>query len=161
MTAGALFQTLWNIAVGRADLGYGIRDFDLFFHDADDLSYDAEDRIIQRCQRGVEGLGVELEPRNQARVHLWNEQKYGRNIAPYRNLAKSLASFAFTSCPVALNLSRDGMFTTYAAHGYAELYSGVLRPSPTGIAPADVHSAKAASYRAKWPHLIELPLTAP
>ncbi|MEV0373857.1 nucleotidyltransferase family protein [Streptomyces sp. NPDC050636] len=159
LTAGALFQTVWNIAAGRADLGYGIRDFDVFFHDADDLSYEAEDRIIQRCLRGVDGLGIELEPRNQARVHLWYEQKYGRGIAPYRSLAESLASFAFTCCPVALNLSHDGTLTTYAAHGYADLYRGVLRPSPTGIAPAAVHRAKAAGYRAKWPHLIELPLT--
>ncbi|MFD4004653.1 nucleotidyltransferase family protein [Streptomyces rubiginosohelvolus] len=155
LTAGALFQTVWNIAAGRADLGYGIRDFDVFFHDPDDLSYEAEDQVIQRCLRGTEGLGVDLEPRNQARVHLWYEAKYGRAIPPYRSLVQSLASFAFTCCPVALSLDRSGVLTVIAVHGYADLYRGILRPSPTSLAPASVQRAKAADYRAKWPHLIE------
>ncbi|WP_327749779.1 nucleotidyltransferase family protein [Streptomyces europaeiscabiei] len=155
LTAGALFQTVWNVAAGHADLSHGIRDFDLFYYDAEDLSYEAEDVVIRRCLRSVGGLGVELEPRNQARVHLWYEKKFGRPIEPYRTLEEPISSFAFTCCSVALSLNPDGMLTTYATHGYADLFRGVLRPSPSSIAPDRVSCTKATAYRSRWPHLVE------
>ena len=40
LTAGALFQTVWNVLDGR-DPGAGIRDYDLFYFD-EDTSYEAE-----------------------------------------------------------------------------------------------------------------------
>jgi hypothetical protein len=64
LTAGALFQTVWNAAHGADDLTCGIRDLDLFFYDGDDLSYEAEDVVIKRCVAACQDLDVELEPRN-------------------------------------------------------------------------------------------------
>ncbi|MEV0484517.1 nucleotidyltransferase family protein [Streptomyces sp. NPDC050508] len=156
LTAGALFQTIWNIAAGHEDLNYGIRDFDLFYYDADDLSYEAEDVLIKRCLARVGDLGVELEPRNQARVHLWYEKKYGRPIEPFDALEEPIASFAFTCCSVALSLAPDGVLTTYVAHGYDDLFRGVLRPSPNHAVPDSVCRIKADSYRARWPQLVEV-----
>lgn len=155
LTAGALFQTVWNIAAGHADLSHGIRDFDLFYYDAEDLSYEAEDRLIRRCLHGAGRLGVELEPRNQARVHLWYKKKFGRPIKPYRTPEEPISSFAFTCCSVALSLNPDGVLTTYAAHGYGDLFRSILRPSPTSITPDSICRAKAATYRKRWPHLTE------
>jgi hypothetical protein len=64
LTAGALFQTVWNAAHGIEDLTAGIRDLDMFFYDGDDLSYEAEDAAIKRCVAACQDLDVELEPRN-------------------------------------------------------------------------------------------------
>ncbi|MGW2874790.1 nucleotidyltransferase family protein [Streptomyces sp. NPDC001233] len=156
LTAGALFQTIWNIAAGHDDLNYGIRDFDLFYYDADDVSYEGEDVVIKRCLRRVGELGVELEPRNQARVHLWYEKKYGHPIEPYRTVEEPIASFAFTCCSVALSLSPDGVLTTYVAHGYDDLFRGILRRGPAHVVPDSIRRIKAAAYRARWPHLVEV-----
>jgi hypothetical protein len=155
LTAGAVFQTIWNTAAGHTDLSHGIRDFDLFYYDAEDLSYEAEDLVIRRCLRGADGLSVELQPRNQARVHLWYEEKYGRAIEPYSTLEEPISSFAFTCCSVALSLNLDGILTTFAAHGYGDLFRSVLRPSPSSVVPDAVRRTKAAAYRSRWPHLIE------
>ncbi|WP_299521214.1 nucleotidyltransferase family protein [uncultured Serinicoccus sp.] len=42
LTAGAVFQNVWNAIEGRP-AGYGINDYDVFYFDAEDLSWDAED----------------------------------------------------------------------------------------------------------------------
>ena len=51
LVAGALFQTVWNLRSGRPPQE-GIRDYDVFYRDFywdDDLSYEAEDRVIRRA----------------------------------------------------------------------------------------------------------------
>jgi hypothetical protein len=40
LTAGCLFQTVWNVLDGH-DPERGIRDYDLLYHDDRDLSWDA------------------------------------------------------------------------------------------------------------------------
>ena len=47
LVAGALFQTVWNLRSGRPPQE-GIRDYDVFYWH-DDLSYEAEDRVIRRA----------------------------------------------------------------------------------------------------------------
>lgn len=157
LTAGSLFQTVWNAAVGRADLNHGVRDHDLFFYDDTDLSYEAEDLVIRRCLKACEDLGVELEPRNQARVHLWYGSKFGKEIAPYASLDEAIGSFAATCCCVAVNLDEDGLLHVHSTYGFADLFNLVLRPNPTTEAPRQVYEAKAERWTALWPELTKLP----
>ena len=49
LTAGVLFQTVWNALTGRAP-GAGIRDADFFYFD-DDTSWEAEDAVIRAGAR--------------------------------------------------------------------------------------------------------------
>ncbi|MCX5402278.1 nucleotidyltransferase family protein [Streptomyces sp. NBC_00102] len=157
LTAGSLFQTVWNAAAGREDLNHGIRDHDLFFYDPADLSYEAEDLVIKKCLNACEDLGVEVEPRNQARVHLWYGGKYGKDIPQYSSLAHAISSFAATCCCVAVNLNEDGVLSIHTTHGFEDLFNGVLRPSPVTIAPRQVYEDKAARWMEVWPALRKLP----
>lgn len=156
LTAGALFQTVWNTAAGHADLHRGIRDLDLFFFDDQDLSYEAEDVVIKRCLEACHGLGVDLEPRNQARVHLWYEAKFGKAIPAYRDLEHAISSFAATCCSVAIRLDAAGRLTVHATHGFDDLFALTLRPSPTSIAPREIYETKAARYCEMWPMVTKL-----
>src|SRR4029077_2040936 len=47
--SGAVYQPVLNHLTGRV-LDYGIKDFDLAYFDASDLSYDAEDAVISRVE---------------------------------------------------------------------------------------------------------------
>lgn len=76
LTAGCLFQPVWNRALGWAP-DHGIKDYDMFYFDARDLSWDAEDLVIRRVGQITDHLGIRVETRNQARVHLWYEQRFG------------------------------------------------------------------------------------
>lgn len=75
LSAGALFQTFWNHRAGLPS-ERGIKDYGIAYFDAD-LSWEAEDRVIARVHQACAHLGVNVEVRNQARVHLWYEAKFG------------------------------------------------------------------------------------
>src|SRR5690606_34510956 len=74
--SGAVYQSVWNAVTGRP-AGYGIRDYDLGYFDPD-VSWDAEDAVIRRVAAAFEPPFRDMvEARNQARVHLWFEGKFG------------------------------------------------------------------------------------
>ncbi|MBA9054477.1 hypothetical protein HDA42_003655 [Streptomyces costaricanus] len=60
LTAGCLFQTVWNVVTGRPP-GRGIKDYDLFYFDDTDLSWEAEDAVI-RAGREVFALPAGAPP---------------------------------------------------------------------------------------------------
>ena len=73
ITAGAIMQTVWNALEGRSPTD-GVRDYDVFYFDVD-LSWEAEDRVIRRVGAAFADLEAPIEPRNQARVHLWFDER--------------------------------------------------------------------------------------
>ncbi len=75
IVSGCLVQTVWNVLTARP-VDYGIDDYDIFYFDPD-TSWQAEDAVICKLQESLVTLGVRIEVRNQARVHLWYPQKYG------------------------------------------------------------------------------------
>jgi uncharacterized protein len=80
--SGAVYQPVLNHLAGRP-LDYGIEDYDLAYFDASDLSYEAEDAVIRRVKAVFdEPLRSVVELRNQARVHLWFEAKFGELYTP-------------------------------------------------------------------------------
>ena len=76
LVAGCLYQTVWNVITGR-DRGTGIKDYDLIYFDEGDLSWAAEDRVIRRIGIATRHCVGPVEVRNQARVHLWFETRFG------------------------------------------------------------------------------------
>src|SRR5258706_16332909 len=62
--SGAVYQPVLNHLTGRA-LDYGIKDYDLGYFDASDLSYAAEDAVIRRVKTAFdEPLRSMVEVRN-------------------------------------------------------------------------------------------------
>jgi hypothetical protein len=74
LTAGCLFQTVWNVVTDRPPTD-GIKDYDVFYFDDGALSWEAEDRAIQAGREAFAGVPAEVEIRNEARVHLWYEER--------------------------------------------------------------------------------------
>ena len=79
LVAGCLYQTVWNVLTERPR-GTGINDYDVIYFDDRDLSWGAEDAMIRRVAAATEGGVGPVEVRNQARVHLWFEERFA---APY------------------------------------------------------------------------------
>ncbi|RAJ63650.1 hypothetical protein K376_00745 [Streptomyces sp. PsTaAH-130] len=61
----------------------GIKGYDVFYFDDRDLSGEVEDAVIKAADDVFAGLPAEVEVRNEARVHLWYERKFGVACAPY------------------------------------------------------------------------------
>lgn len=148
LTAGAVFQNVWNSLSGRPP-GEGIKDYDVFYLDGDDLSWEAEDRVIREVSTVCADLDATIEVRNQARVHLWYEAKFGVAAAPFVSARDAIGAFAATTCCVGLT-ARDGQLTVYAPHGLTDVFDMRLRPNPR-LAPRAVYEAKAADYQRRWP----------
>jgi hypothetical protein len=69
ITAGCLFQTVWNQRFGLPPQAL-IKDYDVFYFD-DNLSWEAEDAVIQQGKSLFGDLDIAVEIKNQARVNLW------------------------------------------------------------------------------------------
>lgn len=154
LTAGALFQTVWNVETGQ-DPQAGIRDYDLFYFDPD-TSYEAEDAVIKRAEKLFVGLGAEVEVRNEARVHLWYQEHFGVPAIPFTSTADAIDHFAAKTCCFAVTNDAKpdaGLrLRSYAPFGFADLFSLKVVPNPV-LAPRDVYLAKTARWKQQWPQL--------
>jgi hypothetical protein len=155
LTAGCVVQTVWNVVTGRPATE-GILDYDLFYFDDTDLSWDAEDAIIQAGRATFAGVPATVEIRNEARVHLWYEQKFGVPCQPYSSTEAAIDSFAATTCCIGVRAEPGERWRTYAPHGLADLFNLVVRPNP-GQAPRQVYESKTRRWCREWPTLTVLP----
>ncbi len=146
LTAGCLFQAMWNRLSGQPP-DWGVKDYDVFYFDSQDLSWEAEDAVIQRVQKLCDDLGVTIEVKNQARVHLWYEQRFG---SPYPQLVSArdgIDRYLVACTCVGIDVA-SGEF--YAPNGLQDLCSGILRINPRNRHPM-LFQQKAGQYRARWP----------
>ncbi|TFV61307.1 nucleotidyltransferase family protein [Geodermatophilus sp. DF01-2] len=155
LTAGVLFQAVWNELTGRPT-GTGVRDADLFYFDSD-TSWDAEDAVIRRGAELFGDLPVPVEIRNEARVHLWYADRFGTPAPPFRDCADAIDSFAAVCCCYGVTVDSDGRPRVYAPYGYDDLFGLVVRRNRRGPAPRHVYEAKAARWTSVWPELTVLP----
>jgi hypothetical protein len=153
--SGAVYQRVLNRLTGR-DPDYGIKDYDLGYFDAADTSYEAEDVVIRRVAEAFEPpLRALVEVRNQARVHLWFEGKFGEPYTPLKNSAEALTRFVSPLFAVAVRLEPDDRLTVMAPFGLDDLFALRLRPNPAR--PTGGFARTAASTSARWPEVLVEP----
>lgn len=158
LVSGCVFQSVWNGLSGR-EPGYGILDYDVFYFDPD-TSYEAEDAVIRRCANVFDAWGVEVQVRNQSRVHLWYPQKFGRPYPPVSSIEDALRRFLAPACAVGIRLTGDGP-DLMAPFGVDDLLARLVRRNPATTGPEDQYALKAARWAAVWPEITVLPWDAP
>ncbi|MFS2325005.1 nucleotidyltransferase family protein [Brucella sp. H1_1004] len=60
LTAGCLFQTVWNLKSGN-EPNWAIKDYDVFYFDAEDISWEAEDAQIEKLENCWAILQIKLK----------------------------------------------------------------------------------------------------
>lgn len=153
--AGCLVQTVWNRLTGRPAL-HGISDIDLVYFDGADLGYDAEDRMVKRGQVHFAGLGLPVDIKNQARVHLWYPDKFGVPLAPYASLEDAIASWPTTASSLGVRRRQDGGWDICAPFGLDDLFGLTVRPNKR-LVTEEAYAAKALKWSGRWPELNVLP----
>jgi hypothetical protein len=151
LVAGCLYQTVWNTITDRPRRT-GIKDYDIAYFEDSDLSYAAEDRVITRVAEAGKALGLELEVRNQARVHLWFGERFGHAVPPLASAAEALSRYASTTHAIGVQLTRGGNFAVAAPYGLRDVFAMHLRPNrslPNGA----THDTKARRCLEIWPEL--------
>jgi uncharacterized protein len=155
LVAGCLYQTVWNVFTGQPAEA-GILDYDLAYFDGSDLSWEAEDVVIRAGQKAFAGLATPVQIRNQARVHLWYEQRFGRPCPPHESTEAAIDTFEATTACLGVRAEPGGRWRIYAPHGLADVFNLVVRPNPV-LAPRHVYQAKTARWQRQWPGLTVLP----
>lgn len=154
VVAGCLYQTVWNVLTGRTR-GTGIKDYDLIYFDAD-LSWAAEDAVIRRVVGVTRGCVGPVEVRNQARVHLWFEARFGCPYPPLSCADEALQRYASVVHAVGVRLEDDDRLDVAAPFGLDDIFAMVIRPN-RALDNAVSHRHKARRAQAIWPEVTVLP----
>jgi hypothetical protein len=153
LVAGSVYQAWWNALSGRP-VAEGVKDYDIFYYDAADLSYEAEDAVIQRARALLADLDVLIDVKNQARVHLWYQKRFGGGAYPaLQQVEDGISRFLVRSTCIGLMPQVDGALRLIAPYGIEETRRGELRPTPFRADDRDRFREKAQSYVARWPWL--------
>ncbi len=151
---------MWNVAHGFEPAN-GIVDYDVFYFDEKDLSIEGEDEVAHRVRACTADLPVDVDVRNQARVHLWYPAEYGAPSPPFRSSEEGIDHFLAPCC--AFGLRKDGdRLVVYAPFGYGDLFSLTVRPNPRranahGLLLREVYARKVARWAREWPMLTIVP----
>ncbi|MBU1304436.1 MAG: nucleotidyltransferase family protein [Alphaproteobacteria bacterium] len=155
LVSGAIYNLVWNRLTDRPSF-YGVNDIDVIYFDDDDLSWDAEDRVIRLIEAALLDVPVPVQPRNQARVHLWYEQKFGIAFAPLTSACESLERYASKTHAIAARLDDTGALELVAPFGLDDLFA--FRVTPNTQADSRVtHTTKGARIAAMWPEVTVVP----
>lgn len=153
LTAGCLAQTVWNVQTGLPP-ETGIHDYDVFYFDPD-TSWEAEDRVITAANALFHDLPAKVEIRNQARVPIWYEAKFGRPYPAVTEASDGIDRFAYQTTAVGI-CKRGDEYLIHAPFGLNALLEGVIVPNPV-VASAEVYYQKVVRWKQIWPHLIIQP----
>lgn len=156
LVAGAIYNLAWNRLSNRPPL-HGINDIDVFYYDAGDLSYDAEDAVIRRLAARLAHLPLPVQVRNQARVHLWFPEKFGiADFAPLRSSEEMLGRYASKTHAVAARLAADNTIDILAPFGLDPIFGFRVVPNRVLANNRRAHDQKAARAKSVWPELTVL-----
>jgi hypothetical protein len=150
LVAGAIAQTVWNQTF-EFPPAHGINDIDIVYFDANDLSEDAEVEHSARVRRAFSDLPVWIDVKNEARVHLWYEGKFGYAIKPYSSTTDAIATFPTTATAVGLRPG-NGSLDLCAPFGLSDLLGGVVRPNKRQIR-REIYEQKVTRWIKVWPGL--------
>ena len=149
--SGAVYQRMLHALTKQAP-DYGVRDYDLGYFDASDISYEAEDAVIRQVAAAFdEPLRSAVEVRNQARVHVWFESHFGESYTALSCTAEALGRFVSPMFAVGVRLKRDDRLHIAAPFGLADLFALRLRPNPRRYSVN--FSQVAAGVARRWPEV--------
>ncbi|BCJ96942.1 hypothetical protein acsn021_45110 [Anaerocolumna cellulosilytica] len=148
--AGCICQTVWNYQ-NNMELMYGISDVDFVYFDNTDISYEAEDCVIQKVKQQFSHLPVDIDVKNQARVHLWYKDRYGYDLKPYTSLEEAINTWPTTATSIGIKMIGNNL-QVYAPFGLNDMFGQIIRANKTQITK-DTYVSKCQKWKKKWPAL--------
>ena len=148
IVAGAIVQSYWN-AVHEFPALHGVSDVDLIYFDPNDLGEKSESHHAARIAELFDNESVRFDVKNEARVHLWYEGKFGYPIEPYTSSENAIDTFPTTAGCVGVR-PKGGALESYASFGFGDLLNLVVRPNKRQIT-REIYDEKTSRWRELWP----------
>ena len=152
--AGCITQTVWNYQAGL-ELSNGISDIDFVYFDNSDLSFEAENAIINSITNVVAPCKIKLDIKNQARVHLWYKERFGYDIKPYESIESAINTWPTTATSIGVRLENNKL-KVYAPFGLNDLFGMIVKANKIQITE-EIYMQKVQKWIAKWPTLKIIP----
>lgn len=152
--AGCIVQSVWNRLYARPT-GYGISDVDIVYFD-EELS---EEKELDTSKKIAEAIGhstYSLDIINEARVHLWYEERFGFPIQAYTSTEAAISTWPTTATAIAVSLDEKGQLQVFSPYGLDDLFEGIIRPNKKMITE-EIYDQKVAKWTKKWPELKVVP----
>lgn len=130
VAAGAIRNVVWDRLHGYTGPTVA-KDVDVPFFDPHDVSA-RRDRAVEEAL-GRRMPGVVWDAKNQARVHLWYEERFGHPIAPIESVEDAVGRHPETATSIAVRLVHDETFEVIAPLGLGDLLNMVLRRNPRQV----------------------------
>ena len=152
--AGCIAQTVWN-HLSKKPLSYGIKDIDFVYFDSKSLNIESENRVINQIRNLYSDLNIEIDIKNQARVHLWYKNHFGYDIEPYKNLEEAINTWPTTA--TAIGIRKDSnKIKVYAPYGLNDLFGKIVRANKAQI-NKEIYETKVEKWIKNWPDLMVIP----
>jgi hypothetical protein len=148
--AGVIFQNVWNVIHGFP-LNTHVKDIDIFYWEGDDLSWQAENKRIGQLNKLLPNIGLGLDIKNIARVHLWYEQRFGIKKRPYQSVQESIATWPVIGACMAVRKS-ESKLEFIAPYGFQDMFSMRVRANKV-LVNKDIYHNKALVWQEQWPLL--------
>jgi hypothetical protein len=129
----------------------GIKDYDLIYYDAKDISKETELKQQQRVTSFFSDLSIEIDVVNQVRVHTWFKEDFGKRINQLRPCEDAINGWPTTATCVGINRV-DEKFNVYAPYGLNDLLGMVIRPNKPSVIKS-VYEKKVEKWTKIWPDL--------
>lgn len=152
--AGCVCQTVWNYLFKKQPT-YGINDYDLVYYGASDLSKESESLEQERINKLYGDLGIRIEVVNEARVHLWFEEDFGKKIDQFKSCEDAINNWPTTATAIGVNMVR-GKMNVYTPYGLNDLFGMIVRPNKPSVIKW-VYEKKVEKWTKKWPDLKVIP----
>lgn len=148
MVAGAVFQSFWNQEYGFPPL-HGIADIDLIYFDARDLSEHKENEHYVRINDFFDDENIRFDVKNEARVHLWYEDRFGYPVDAYTSAEAAMETFQTTAGAIGIRCTGQDL-EAFAPFGFDDLMNLTIRPNKRQITRT-IYEEKVARWKPKWP----------
>jgi len=150
--AGAVAQTIWNYK-SNLDLNHGIEDYDLVYFAAN-LADGEQTDLNMRAKKLFSEVNVDFV--NQATVHLWYKNEFGKEIQPYISTESAINTWPTTSTSIGVTMDSAGSLKIYAPFGLDDLFSLTVRANKILITE-NIYYYKAKKWKSTWNQLNIIP----
>ncbi|GJM40671.1 MAG: hypothetical protein DHS20C20_09530 [Ardenticatenaceae bacterium] len=128
------------------------RDIDVAFFDGVDLS-PARDAEVTAQLTAVLPT-VEWEATNQAAVHCWYAEQFGKTVPPLTSTAEAIATWPETATCTAVRLLPDDSLQIVAPFGLDDLFQMILRRNPARVTRSQFQQRlRDKKIQQKWPRV--------
>jgi len=149
--AGCITNTIWNDISGYP-IEYGISDIDIVYYDEYNMESDSEKKLKDKLESKLWNFQFDFDVKNQARVHLWYESKFGFPIKPYPSLEAAIDSWPTTATALGIRKEQNGLYKIYGPYQLDDLFSMIVRPNKL-LVTKEIFENKANKWKEKWPKL--------